>query len=159
LASLPRSVLRWSGAAPRDDYPDDVLPFEIYRGTRQNIERIADQINKSFFFGIYDGCAVLMRRLVEMLLILAFKAHGLEAQIRGPDRRYHQLSAIIDAAVGSSALDLSRNSKEYLELFREKGDLSAHNPFHNARRKDMQLIQHKFRALIEELLYKAAILE
>ena len=141
-----------------EEYKDDILPFEIYRNTRQNIERIADQINKSFHYEIYDGTAILMRRLTEMLLILAFKEIGKEDSIRGSDGNYLQLSEIINCAVQNRELDLSRNAKGYLGIFKETGDLSAHNPFHNCRKKDLELIQYKFRSLVEELLYKGGIL-
>lgn len=141
-----------------EEYSDDILPFEIYRNTRQNIERIADQINKSFHYEIYDGAAILMRRLIEMLLILAFKEIGKEDSIRGSDGNYLQLSEIINCAVKNRHLDLSRNAKGYLGIFKEKGDLSAHNPFHNCRKKDLELIQYKFRSVVEELLYKGGIL-
>lgn len=28
-----------------ESYPDDILPFDLYRGRRDNITRIGDQIN------------------------------------------------------------------------------------------------------------------
>ncbi len=147
------------GVPLEEVYTDDIIPFELYRGTRQNIERIADQINKSFHFGIYDGTAVLMRRLIEMLLILAFQEVNQEDNIRGADGNYLQLSQIINEAAQNKGLNLTRNTKDYLDLFREKGNLSAHNPFHNCRRKDLELVQPKFRHVVEELLYKARILK
>lgn len=159
LASLPDDILGKKGKIHHNgDFSDEILPFDLYAHTRQNIERIADQINKSFYYGIYDGCAVLMRRLIEMLLILAFKEHKIESEIRGSDGNYINLSSIIDKAVVNSTIDLSKSAKEYLDIFREKGNLSAHNHFHNARKKDLELIQPKFRHLVEELFYKAGIL-
>jgi len=160
VESLPsETVTKPRKAPPEEAYTDDILPFELYKGKRQNIESIADQINKSFYYKIYDGTAVLMRRLIEMLLILAFKEIQQEGYIRGSDGNYLQLSQIINQAVQSKELDLSRNAKEYLNIFKEKGDLSAHNPFYNCRQKDIQLVQHRFRSLIEELFYKARILK
>ena len=160
MGSLPSETLTKPRKAPPEEaYPDDILPFDLYKGKRQNIESIADQINKSFYYGIYDGTAVLMRRLVEMLLILAFKEIRQEDLIRDSDGNYLKLSQIINEAVQNKTLDLTRNAKDYLGLFKEKGDLSAHNPFHISRRKDLELIQPKFRALIEELFYKACILK
>ncbi|GAG84249.1 unnamed protein product, partial [marine sediment metagenome] len=97
--------------------------------------------------------------LIEMLLILAFKEHKQDADIRGMDGHYLPLHQIIDRAVQSKELDLTRNTQDYLDLFREKGNLSAHNPFHNSRRKDFELAQPKFRHIVEELLYKAGILK
>ncbi len=159
ISSLPSEML----AKPRKPHPveaytDDILPFDLYRGKGQNIEMIADQINSSFYFGIYDGTAVLMRRLVEMLLILAFKKIQQEDSIRGPDNNYLQLSHIINQAGRNTQLDLTRNAKKYLSIFKEHGDLSAHNPFYNCRRRDLQNVQHKYRSLIEELFYKAGII-
>jgi hypothetical protein len=153
IDSLPREAL----GRPKVDYSDDILPFDLYRGTRQNIEKITDQINKSFYNGIYDGASVLMRRLVEMLLILTFKEIKQEDSIRGSDGNYLQLSPIISQAIQSKQIDLTRNAKEYLGIFKEHGDLSAHNPFYNCRQKDLQNVQHKYRSLIEELFYKSGI--
>lgn len=158
INNLPSDIRLEPPKAPHKEiYADDMLPFDLYKDTRQNIKMIADQINKSFYYGIYDGTAVLMRRLVEMLLILAFKEIGQEDSIRGADGNYLQLSQVINQAVQNKALDLTRNAKDYLGIFKEKGDLSAHNPFYNCREKDLQLVQHKFRTLIEELLHKAGI--
>jgi hypothetical protein len=156
VASLPKAVLRPAAALP-GEFGDDILPFDLYENTRQNIERIADQINKCYYFGVFDGCAVLMRRLIEMLLVLAFKEHGRQDRIRGTDGNYVHLSQIIAVAVEDVELDLSRNAKRHLGTFRTKGDLSAHGLFHNARKGDIDRDQAEFRQLVEELLYKAGI--
>jgi len=160
LEILPKEAVTKPHEIPIEEaYSDDILPFDLYRGTRQNIESIADQINKSFHFGIYDGAAVLMRRLVEMLLILTFQVINQEDCIRGSDGNYLQLSQIINEAAQNKALDLSRNAKTYLGLFKEKGDLSAHNPFHVAFKKDLELLQPRFRHLIQEFLHKSGVLK
>lgn len=160
VESLPSEILKTKREITSvEGYTDDILPFDLYRETRQNIVRIADQINKSFYYKIYDGTAVLMRRLTEMLLILAFKEIGQEDCIRDCEGNYLQLSQVIKQAINNVPLDLTRNAKSYLVVFKEKGDLSAHNPFHNCRAKDLQLVQHKFRTIIEELMYKAGIIK
>ena len=158
INSLPSEIASIRPRIPVEEFTDDILPFELYQGTRDNIEKIADQINKSFYFGIYDGAAVLMRRLVEMLLILAFKELGEENKIRDTDGDYFQLSKIINEAVKNRKLDLTRNAKTYLGIFKEKGDLSAHNPFHISFKRDLELLQLKYRHLIQELLIKARII-
>ena len=159
INSLPSETRIKPPEVPLEEtYTDDILPFDLYKDTRKNIEKIADQINKSFCHSIYDGTAILMRRLVEMLLILAFKEIGQEDSIRDAEGNYLQLSQLINQAKPNKALDLTRNAKQYLDLFKEHGDLSAHNPFYNCKRKDLQNVQHKYRALIEELFYKAGII-
>jgi hypothetical protein len=140
-----------------EEFSDDILPFELYQGTRKNIEKVANQINKSFYYGIYDATSVLMRRLVEMLLILTFKEVKQEDSIRDSAENYLQLSEIINQAKQNKQIDLTRNAKGYLNIFKEHGDLSAHNPFYNCTLKDLQNVQHKYRSLIEELFYKSGI--
>jgi hypothetical protein len=158
--TLPKTLASLKTPNVSDDiYSDEILPFELYRGKRDNITRIGDQINKAYHYKIYDGCAVLMRRLLEMLLIQAFIENGIESEILDSDGNYFQLSDIIKVAIQSRKLGLSRNAKGYLDPFREKGNLSAHNPFHNARRKDLEILQPKFRHLAEELFYKAGIIK
>ena len=156
LPKQPTSTETLSFSA--QSYSDDVIPFELYRGTRGNIEKICNQINQSFHYGIYDGCAVLMRRLTEMLLILSFKNHNLENNIRDSDNNYLPISDIVKKAINDKTLDLSRGCKNNLNQLIEKGHLSAHSPFYNALKKDIEVEQLKFRQVVEELLHKAGII-
>ncbi len=160
INSLPKDLLETTPIiTPDTSWRDDMLPFELYKGTTLIIERVADQINKSFHFGIYDGCAVLMRRFIEMLLILTFKNFNVENEILDASGEYFHLSLIIKKATANITIHLSRNAKEYLGIFRDKGDLSAHNPFHHALKKDLELVQPKFRHLVQELLSKSGIVK
>ncbi len=158
IASLPRELLADYKISP-DEYSDDVITFELYKGTRQYIERTADQINKAYHYKIYDGCLVLMRRLVETLLVLAFTELGIEGEIKDQDGSYLRLFKIINKAEGSKALALTSNSKNNLKSFKVGGDLSAHNPYFCARQKDILNIRLQYRALIEELLHKANLIK
>jgi len=94
-----------------------------------------------------------------MLLVLAFKEHRIEKEIKDNNGNYIDLSIIVSVAKSSSVLDLTRNAKEYLEPFREKGNWSAHNYFFHARQKDIIPFQPHFRVLVEELFHKAGIIK
>src|SRR5207249_1584676 len=61
---------------------DTILPLSIYESTRGFIESLAKQINASYEYNIFDGCAVLMRRLLEVLLILTYEHLGVESAIQ-----------------------------------------------------------------------------
>ena len=61
---------------------DTVLPKPLYENTRGFIESLAKQINASFEYNIYDGAAVLMRRLLEILLILSYENLNIESEIQ-----------------------------------------------------------------------------
>ena len=61
---------------------DEVLPVSMIQGTRPYIEKLTWQINGCYNYEFYDGCAVLMRRLVESLLVEAFIKTGHDDKIR-----------------------------------------------------------------------------
>lgn len=158
IESIPPEIIsKPDKTLDNKEFSDEILPFALYRGTRQNVEKIADQINKSFCYGVYDGASVLMRRLTEMLLILTYKEIKQEDKIRDVGGNYLQLSQIITQAINNPTVDLTRNAKEYLRIIKDHGDQSAHNPFYNCTHRDLQNIQYKYRSLIEELLYKSGI--
>ena len=136
---------------------DTIIPASLVTNTRGFIESLARQINASYEQNIFDGCAVLMRRLVEVLLILAYQANGIESKIKGPSGEYKNLSKIIGEAITNSTLALSKNTKACLDDFRVLGNFSAHEIYYNAKRNDVKKEILRFRAAVEELLYKAGI--
>lgn len=138
---------------------DTILPESLYKGTRGFIEALAKQINASFENNIFDGCAVLMRRLLEVLLILTYEKIGIESEIKQSDGSYMLLNGIVSNATSHKKLGLSRNTKESLEDFRVIGNFSAHKIYYNAKRKDITSISKNYRATIEELLYKSGIIK
>jgi hypothetical protein len=134
-----------------------VLPEALYGNTRSYIEILAKQINASYEHNIYDGCAVLMRRLEEILLIHAYEKHGIAAAIKDGNGNYLLLEGIVKDAVGNSTLTLSRNSKVTVEDIRKLGNFSAHKVTYTCKREYISEKMSEFRALIDELLYKSGI--
>lgn len=134
-----------------------LLPKSLMKPSRGYIERLADQINASYEQNIFDGCAVLMRRLLEVLLIHTYAHHKIESQIQaGPDQ-YKDLKQIIADAVANKTVALSKATKDILDEFRVLGNFSAHKIIYNCRRDEIKHIAREYRAAIEELLYKSGI--
>lgn len=138
---------------------DTIIPESLYANTRGFIISLSKQINASFERNIFDGCAVLMRRLLEVLLILTYEKMGIESEIKQSDGSYMLLNGIISNANSHNKLGLSRNTKEGLEDFRLVGNFSAHKIYYSAKRKDITSISKNYRATIEELLYKSGIIK
>lgn len=134
-----------------------ILPESLYAGTRGFLVCLADQINSSYENRLFDGCAVLMRRVVEILLILSFEHHNIAGEIKSADDTYLMLDPIITRAKNHPTLKLSRNSRESLEVFRVLGNFSAHKIYYNCKQNDIRKVALDFRALFEELLYKSGI--
>lgn len=136
---------------------DEVIPIGLYKPTRGYIEALGNQINASYTNNLFDGCAVLMRRMLEILLIHSYEKLGIDSTIRHSSGDFKMLGDIIDDAKTNPTLSLSRNTKANLEDFRNLGNFSAHKIFYTAKRSDIRKVSLEFRAAIEELLYKGGI--
>lgn len=136
-----------------------VLPAVLYKNTRGYIEKLAAQINVTYEVNAFDGCAVLMRRLTEVLLILAYEYLGIDAEIKDATTgNFMLLEGIVTNAKANTKLALSRNSKAAIETFRQLGNFSAHRITYTCKREYIQQELLTFRALVDELLHKAGIL-
>jgi hypothetical protein len=135
---------------------EDILPAPLYEGSRGYIESLGRQINRSYAEKLFDGCAVLMRRLLEILVILAFRAQGEEAAIEKNGVKA-SLEKILEAAKASPSLKLSRNTRGALDDFRTLGNFAAHRIEYTTRRADIDKVRLEYRGAIEELLYKAQV--
>lgn len=134
---------------------DSVIPELLLQKDRAFIKSLIKQVNASYENNIFDGCAVLMRRLLEILLILSYQELKIESFIQDANGQFKQLNLIIDDAKSNKALALSRNTRESLDTFRKLGNFSAHKIYYNASRKSVDGIILDYRATIEELLYKS----
>jgi hypothetical protein len=149
-------------AEKSQDVMDDgaILPPSLYEKTRGYIESLAKQINASYEHNIFDGCAVLMRRLEEVLLILSYEYMSIAGEIKDPKTgNYFMLEGIVKNAQGNAKLNLSRNGREWIDTFRALGNYSAHKITYQCRREYIREKIDWYRALVEELLHKAGILK
>ncbi|GGD72777.1 hypothetical protein GCM10011514_41080 [Emticicia aquatilis] len=137
---------------------DIILPEILYSGTRGYIEKIAKQINASYENNIFDGCAVLMRRLIEILIIHVYENLGRINEIKDSNG-YKNLSSIINYTISNHVVkNMSKITEETLDEFRELGNFSAHQIKYNAKRGDIERVRLKFRLAVEELLYASNII-
>jgi hypothetical protein len=134
---------------------DCLLPRDIYDTSPTYIIRLADQINACFEHKLYDGCAVLMRRLLEILLIQSYQKLEIDIDIKDGNGNYKLLDGIATNAKNNSTLNLSRNTKTELDSFKKLGNFAAHKIEYSTRRGDIEKISMNYRAAIEELLYKS----
>lgn len=146
-------------AEPADDAKaiDGIIPISLVSDTRGYVLSLAKQINISYENSVFDGAAVLMRRLVEVLLVHSFDSHGKSSEIQDSDGNTKNLNSIIAIAVQSPDLKLSKPVKACLDTFRQLGNFSAHSIHYNAKRADIKSVALDYRITIEELLYKSGI--
>lgn len=135
---------------------DDIIPIAMIQGTRPHLERLAWQVNGSYQYKFYDGCAVLMRRMVESLLIEVFVKAGHVDKIR-TGTEFMMLAGIISITKNRQYVQLARGSDQILEDVKYIGDRSAHNRTYLSTQNDVKDIIPRFRTVIGELLHLADI--
>lgn len=140
------------------DQSGSVLPTELFYDLPNNVRSICKQINASYEGNLYDCAAVMMRRLFEVLLVLSYRNAGIESEIMDRNGKYHiSLDNIIKNAEQNTVLALSISTKKEMALFKDLGNYSAHKIWYNCTQGDLKPHILKYRAIIEELLYKSGM--
>jgi hypothetical protein len=136
---------------------EPVLPHSLFIGTRGYLEKIAYQINATYLSTSYDACAVMIRRLIEILVIEAFEKYGIGSKIKDANGDYLFLRDLVQALLGEPSWNLGRVTKSALPKLKTIGDLSAHSRRYNAQRQYIDDIIQDLRVVSEELLYLSGL--
>ncbi len=131
----------------------EVLPKEIYKDVnRSYIRHIADQANWAYEAKAYDACAVMMRRLLEILLIHTFRNKKMEASIKKPDGHYHELDKIINVATSDPNLGLTQGVIKELKRCKDLGNFGAHDIVYTCKKTDIEPLILEYRKVISHLI-------
>jgi len=154
-AAAPKSFVPPSdGTRPTNEF---ILPHAIVKGTRGYIEKVVFQVNGCYEKGWFDGCAVMMRRLIETLIIECFEKHGIANKIKNRKEEFFFLGDLIDKMIQEPSWNLGRNTKQALPKLKNVGDQSAHSRRYNAHREDIDKVSNDFRVVCQELIYLAGL--
>jgi len=133
-----------------------VLPPDLLDSTRVYIQMVGFQVNGCYENGWFDGCAVMMRRLLETLIIECFEAHMLGDAIKDPrSGDFMYLSDLVPLTLAEKSWNLGRNTKRAMPRLKNIGDYSAHSRRFIARRDDIDRLRDDFRITCEELIHIA----
>ena len=133
----------------------EVLDESLFMGKRGYLDKLVKQINHCYKNNCFDACAVCMRRVFEITLILAYENKGVQDQIK-ENGDYVMLEKIVADAAKNKSLHISRSRKEYDDI-RELGNYAAHKIQYNTRKKDIDEIKQTYRVCLEELYYIAGL--
>jgi len=134
-----------------------VLSRSLVRNTRGYIEKVANQANGCYENGWYDGCAVMLRRLIETLIIETYEKFRIADKIQTPQGDFFYLRDLINNCLTEPQWNLSRNCKVALPKLKDLGDKSAHSRRYIAQRGDIDPILLDVRLVVQELVYLAGI--
>ncbi len=133
-----------------------VIPFEYVDGSRVYLEQLVKQINGCYDKGFYDGCAVLVRRLVESLIIEVY-AHKkmLSAVKSGND--FVGLERLITVIASDASIPCSRSFRENSVKIKDLGDTAAHDRFYVTQKNDIDENKQHIQKVANELLQLSGI--
>lgn len=129
---------------------DSILVRDEFALERPYVRRLVEEINGCRQYNFLDGCAVLMRRLMEVLVIEAYEKVDRGTSIRGPDG-YFPLSSLIGEITSGKDFRLSRSSPRALERCKAIGDTAAHSRNYITKAIDIDEYSAEYRRLIDEL--------
>ncbi len=137
---------------------NELLEEEKFCGKRPFLDRLIKQINFCYGHNCYDACAVLMRRLFEVLLVLTYQNKGVEADIIKPDGSHKMLEGIVKDAVQNQSLGIPSRISKNFDDFREVGNNSAHSITYSAGKLDIDDIARNYRVALEDLYNRAGLI-
>lgn len=145
-APLPTEV-----TAPPDQ---PIIPHVMFKDAPSYIQKVAYQVNACYMGTAYDGCAVMMRRLIEVLIIDSFEKHGRGSVITGANNHYLFLDGLVSKCLAEKwPQKLGRNVVAGLADLKTIGDQSAHSRHYNAHKSYIDEQKIVFRTVIERLLF------
>lgn len=143
----------WEPRLPKK-IKSDFFDIDLLEETKRSyLITIAKQALLSYNNSIYDGCSVLTRKLLEILIIECFERYGVESLIKKPDWNFFYLSDLIVEFLKEPKWSIWRNAKNGLPKIKKIWDLSAHNRRYIARKNDLGEIKDDLRIVLEELIH------
>jgi hypothetical protein len=159
-ASKPRLSSRYGEiigihVTPKTD--SQIIPTGLFENTLPHLETLVVQINGTYQAGFYDACAVMCRRLLECMLLLAFERAAKSEVIRDAFGEYRAFADIIVLASSNRHIKLSRGAGTVMGKIDYVGELATHHPTYTVRQQDIDEQRLSFRRLISELVRVADI--
>ena len=152
----------WADARADQTHLEEVGVFPLVtlnQTKRGYLVAVGRQANGCYLSEWYDGCAVMMRRLLESSIIEAFEAKKLDSNIKDSKTGdFFQLTALIDAALREKTWNLPRNVRKGLPDLRDLGHRSAHNRYYLAKKPDIDKHAGVYREAVEAFLHLATLL-
>jgi len=109
---------------------ETIIPNSVFEKTRGYLEKMCIQINGSYEHNYFDGCPVLMRRLLEMLLIMTYQKNSKESEIQDAPNEYKNLNFIINYTKSNNQFHLSKGTLDTMDDFRKLGNFSSDDHDH-----------------------------
>lgn len=130
---------------------DTVIINGLALGGRRHLERVRTEANGAFEVGLYNSCAVMCRRLTELLLLEAFVSSGHSTAIQDARGEFVTFGDMIEKAKSGQHIKLSRTSPRALDRLKQVGDAAAHHRYYLTTKQDIDSLNPGLAHLLAEL--------
>lgn len=137
----------------------ELLDENKFSNKRGYLDKLIAQANNCYKNNCFDACAVMLRRIFEITLILAYRNNNIETEIQEVSGQTFMLEKIVKNAINNKTLKLSQRDilSEYTAI-RNLGNYAAHKIEYNTSLKDIDDVKNIFRVRLEELYHKSGLL-
>lgn len=131
----------------------DLIDLSIVDKAPNYIINVLNEANLCYKYSIYNGCAVLLRKATENLIIEAFDRNNRINEIQDNNGDFFTLKNLISKLLNAqpSLWNITRNTKKSLDEIKKIGDLSAHNIKFCAKKTDIDSIIEDYRLTLQEI--------
>ncbi len=130
------------------------IPMSIFDGQREYVTRLVPQINGCWDRDYRDACAVMVRRLVETLIIEAYRRRGLDAELVDDAGVHLGLKRLVAKICGDRRFGVDKKCGEWLKELKDLGDAAAHDFRIALRRDDLSSARRALRFASERLIFE-----
>ncbi len=151
--ALPKTPAKGKKAIPSTQ--DQYLVSEIFEKCKHYITNTVHQINGCWNHEYWEACAVMTRRLLQILIIELYRTRAWEKNLRDNNTGdYIGLKAMIGKVKGDRRFGFDSRVGRGLDQLKELGDIAAHDYRVRVRKTDLQGKRELLRYTCERLVFE-----
>jgi hypothetical protein len=150
----PRQATQVPARAPSGGPTDQFVASDLFEKCGHYIKNTVTQINGCWNHGYLEACAVMIRRLLQLLITDLYVSRGWGKELKDPHTNdYLGLKAIVNKVKGDARFGFDKRMGKWLDELKELGDIGAHDHTIRVRKHDLSTRREAVRYACERLIF------
>lgn len=137
---------------------DMIIPNDLISPASDRIRSLAWQVNNAYKMETFDACSLMMRRLLNVLIILMYKKHNSAKRLKS-GKYYLTLEQVVEDIKRYNPFGVSLHTIKEMEEFASICDNSVHGLFDNCTQEDIDKNQSLYRFILFDILIASGIIK
>lgn len=155
LIRAGRTALQEIRERLRDTEPvvGELFPVELVDRAKGFAKDVARQANGCYEKGWYDACAVMVRRLIEILIIDCFQVHGLLDAVKDEEGNIFGLGKLVEEFLEEpdDLWHVERSARPVIRKLKDVGDRAAHGRYQKTYRQTLDRHKESLEVALQQL--------